>query len=283
MISSENSRKRRVCADASNNKKPVNLTDHDSPICAEDSKEINHATEVNADCAFEGDTPYTDDISILPLSKRRSVSFKDDSLVEIFYFEMTNQERLEMHGERTQLQFDEARHLNSLEEKNAIKKAKVQNEDKDMSHEWSKSVLLEEILPFKKGSQSEEKDNQSLRESNILAPIFIEKTRIPDSPSEPHPNDSISKNDDELNLSYGPHESSVICIAYWENFVYPPVIPQKIFYPPINDNTRDNFITHERFRHNTAQFSRNPGYRPTFRPKTYRPRNEFNNAIHQVA
>ncbi|KAF1743388.1 hypothetical protein MXB_2075 [Myxobolus squamalis] len=261
-----------------------------TPICIEDSKELNPASEVNADCAFEVDTPYREDNSILPSSKRRSVSFKDDSLVEIFYFEMTNQERLEMHGERTQLQFDEARHLDSLEEKNAIQKAKVQNEDKDMSHEWSKSMPLEEILPFKKGSQSEEKDNQSLRESNILAPIFIEKNRIPDSPSEPPPNDSVSKNDNELSLSYGPHERDMYCILgeFCLSTSYTPknILPTNMRYI-INSNhlgnIRDNFTSRERYRHNTAQFSRNPGYRPPFRPKTYRPRNEFNNTIHQVA
>ncbi|KAF0992630.1 hypothetical protein HZS_6163, partial [Henneguya salminicola] len=169
-----------------------------------------------------------ENVTDVSLTKRR-VSFKEDSLVEIFYFEMTDQERLEMHGDKPQLKFDEARHLESLEEKNAMKNAKILTEEKAIVVLWTKAVLIDDIVGDEKGTKSEEKENQQLiRESNILPPIFIDISKIPDTASEPSSSDSISKTDEELNISVITDESNILCIPYWDNFKNIPILPRKI-------------------------------------------------------
>ncbi|XP_065647297.1 serine/threonine-protein phosphatase 1 regulatory subunit 10 isoform X3 [Hydra vulgaris] len=137
--------------------------------------------------AATSEQPVPDENSIARKKnkKKRNITWAvDEDLVKICYFELQEGERKSRHVEN----FSEARHLELMLEKQAMRSARRGADDKMFEMlRWSRLIPVDNagVPNFMPGEKSREKFIQAEREKSVLAFIFLTKESLPDTPGEP--------------------------------------------------------------------------------------------------
>lgn len=116
--------------------------------------------------------------------KKRNITWAaDDQLVQVSYFELLEGERKGHHAEN----FSEARHHESLLEKQAMRAARRGQDKMSERVMWGRLIPVDNagVQNFTPGEKSREKFIQAEREKTVLAFIFLTKESLPSNPSEP--------------------------------------------------------------------------------------------------
>ncbi|KAL4218755.1 hypothetical protein ACF0H5_021342 [Mactra antiquata] len=116
--------------------------------------------------------------------KRKSVTWKPDhEIKEIFYFEMDEDERVNVNRPKD---FNQAKRDEMIQDRRAFESSIRMKNDRMMEQlTWYRPKVVNGYKVFEYGKESVEKGIQKIREQSVLQALFFNKNMIPDNPQEP--------------------------------------------------------------------------------------------------